>query len=372
MSTVTLAALRQYTLNNAENNAQPLAEFVCAYFDSADPDELQLRGPAKLMAMACAHWRLLDTPADAFDARIRVFNPTLAEDGFSSEHTVIQIVHKDMPFLVDSVTMAINRSGRIAHWIVHPLLTIERDAHGDLCRTVAANARVHDQAHTQSFILLECDRIVRAQERDAVAAEISRVLGDVAAAVTDWPAMLARLQSVCNESERRPSPSSGQHEGVAFLRWLQEQHFTFLGARDYTLSRSGDEVRLEAVAHSGLGILRGEAQTPVSLLPKDALEFVESDQLVLATKAMTRATVHRPAWLDYLAVKRFDESGQVVGETRFLGLYTSKAYAAPVSEIPQVRRRAVAVMAAADVVPDSHAAKSLQAILDAYPRDELM
>ncbi|PJC15005.1 MAG: NAD-glutamate dehydrogenase, partial [Comamonadaceae bacterium CG_4_9_14_0_8_um_filter_60_18] len=215
-------------------------------------------------------------------------------------------------------------------------------------------------------------RIVRAQERDAVAAEISRVLGDVAAAVTDWPAMLARLQSVCNESERRPSPSSGQHEGVAFLRWLQEQHFTFLGARDYTLSRSGDEVRLEAVAHSGLGILRGEAQTPVSLLPKDALEFVESDQLVLATKAMTRATVHRPAWLDYLAVKRFDESGQVVGETRFLGLYTSKAYAAPVSEIPQVRRRAVAVMAAADVVPDSHAAKSLQAILDAYPRDELM
>jgi len=372
MSTATLAALRQYTLNNAENNAQPLAEFVCAYFDSADPDELQLRGPAKLMAMASAHWRLLDRPADAFDARIRVFNPTLAEDGFSSEHTVIQIVHKDMPFLVDSVTMAINRSGRIAHWIVHPLLTIERDTHGDLYRTVAANSRAHDQAHTQSFILLECDRIVRAQECEALAAEISRVLEDVAAAVTDWPAMLAHLQRVCDESERRPSPSAGQQEGVAFLRWLREQHFTFLGARDYTLSRSGDEVRLEAVAQSGLGILRGEAQTPVSFLPKDALDFVESDQLVLVTKAMTRATVHRPAWLDYLAVKRFDESGQVVGETRFLGLYTSKAYAASVSEIPQVRRRAAAVMAAADVVPDSHAAKSLQAILDAYPRDELM
>lgn len=372
MSTAALAALRQYTLNNADNSASSLAEFVCAYFDSADPDELQLRGPAKLMAMASAHLRLLDVPADEFSARIRVFNPTLAEDGFSSEHTVIQIVHDDMPFLVDSVTMAVNRSGRIAHWIVHPLLVVERDERGELCRTISANAREPGQARTQSFILLECDRIVRAQERDALAAEIARVLGDVAAAVTDWAAMLARLQSVCDESDRDPSPSEGQREGVAFLRWLQEQHFTFLGARDYTLSRVGDDIRLEAVAQSGLGILRGDAQTPVSLLPKDALEFFESDQLVMVTKAMTRATVHRPAWLDYLAVKRFDLNGQVVGESRFLGLYTSKAYAAPVTEIPQVRRCVAAVMSAAEVVPESHAAKSLQAILDAYPRDELM
>jgi glutamate dehydrogenase len=99
--------------------------------------------------------------------------------------------------------------------------------------------------------------------------------------------------------------------------------------------------------------------------------FLDSDQLVLVTKAMTRATVHRPAWLDYIAVKRFDGNGKIVGESRFLGLYTSKAYAAPVTDIPQIRRRAAHVMATAGVVPESHAAKSLQAILDAYPRDEL-
>lgn len=372
MSTAALAALRQYTLENADNNVQPLADFVCAYFDSADPDELQLRGPAKLMAMASAHLRLLDATADAFEARIRVFNPSMAEDGFNSEHTVIQIVHEDMPFLVDSVTMAVNRSGRIAHWIVHPLLLIERDGSGVLRHTVAANARVKTQEKVQSLILLECDRIVLAQDRGALAEEISHVLGDVQAAVSDWSSMLARLQLACDEGERLHDQSEGQQEGTAFLRWLQNQHFTFLGARDYTLSRVDDVVQLEAVAQTGLGILRGDAQTPVSLLPQDALDFLESDQLVLVTKAMTRATVHRPAWLDYLAVKRFDANGKVVGETRFLGLYTSRAYAAPVAEIPQVRRRAAAAMAAAAVVPDSHAAKSLQAILDGYPRDELM
>jgi len=372
MSSAALAALRQYTLENADNNAQPLADFVCTYFDNADPDELRLRGPAKLMAMATAHLRLLDAAADTFNARVRVFNPTMAEDGFSSEHTVVQIVHDDMPFLVDSVTMAVNRSGRIAHWIVHPLLLIKRDPNGLLLNAVAANARGHAQEKVQSFILLVCDRIVLEEDRQALSDEFSRVLADVEAAVSDWSPMLARLQQVCDEGERFSDPSEGLQEGVAFLRWLQNQHFTFLGARDYTLKHVNDDVQLEAVAQTGLGILRGDAQTPVSLLPQDALDFLESDQLVLVTKAMTRATVHRPAWLDYLAVKRFDANGKVVGETRFLGLYTSKAYAAPVAEIPQVRRRAAAVMAAADVVPDSHAAKSLQAILDVYPRDELM
>lgn len=372
MSTVGLAALREYTLTNAQSNAQTLADFVCAYFDSADPEELALRSPSALMALASAHLNLLKSDANDFGARIRIFNPTLAEDGFVSEHTVVQIVHDDMPFLVDSITMAVNRSGRIAHWIVHPLLIIERDTAGELQSVIAANARDQADAKVQSFISLECDRITAEGDRQSLAQALSRVLGDVCAAVADWPAMLGKLQSVCEECDHLPVRSEGQVEGVAFLRWLEKQHFTFLGARDYTLSHAGDRVRLEAVAQSGLGILRGEARTPVNLLPQDALNFLESEQLVLVTKAMTRATVHRPAWLDYLAVKRFDANGTVVGETRFLGLYTSKAYAAPVIEIPQVRRCVAAVIAAADVVPDSHAAKSLQAILDAYPRDELM
>ncbi|MDD5028864.1 MAG: NAD-glutamate dehydrogenase [Rhodoferax sp.] len=367
-----LTALRHHTLQVSAEGGAPLADFICCYFEGADPQELETRGVDVLVAMASAHLRLLDLPADAGGAQIRVFNPSVAEDGFSSEHTVIQIVHNDMPFLVDSVTMAVNRSGRVAHWIVHPLLVVGRDSAGIVRNAVTASAKLAAGAHVQSFIMVQCDCIALASERQALADELARVLLDVRAAVSDWSTMLARLQEVCEECEHLPQPSPGQIEGVAFLRWLRQQHFTFLGARDYTLRRQADAVELEAVAGSGLGLLRGQAQTPASLLPQDAFDFLESDQLVLVTKAMTRSTVHRPAWLDYLAVKRFDGVGKVVGETRFLGLYTSKAYAAPVMEIPQVRRHAEAVMAAAAVVPDSHAAKSLQAILAAYPRDELM
>jgi NAD-specific glutamate dehydrogenase len=329
------------------------------------------RGPAALYANAAAHWRLLQAHTDAAAAQVRVFNPTLAEDGFVSEHTVVHIVHANMPFLVDSVTMAVNRGNRTAHWIVHPLLAVQRDASGTVQAASSAATAHAPGTPVESVILVECDRIVHAQDREALQADLQQVLSDVRASVQDWQAMLERARSVAQAAEHSRLSPSGRQEGVDFLRWLEDKHFTFLGARDYDLVRDASSVSMRAKPGTGLGILRGAAHTEQTVLPPEAVALLESNELVLVTKAMSRATVHRPAWLDYIAVKRFDAQGELVGETRFLGLYTSTAYTAPVGDIPQVRSRVAAVLAAAGVVPESHAAKSLQSILDVYPRDEL-
>jgi len=371
MTHAALADLRTYTLENAAPASQLLADLVSAYFDNTDPEELQQRGSATLLALVTAHWRLLGAEPNARGARIRVYNPTIAEYGFDSAHTVIQIVHDDMPFLVDSVTMAVNRSGRMVHWIVHPLLAIERDANGRAAKVMPATLDTSHKQQISSLILVECDRILLASERDQLAAELAQVLSDVSAAVSDWGLMLKHVEDVREASSRSPLSAVGQNEGVEFLHWLEAKHFTFLGSRDYQLLRDDDGIKLMAVPESGLGILRGEPRTPVRRLPPDAFEFLDSDQLVLVTKAMTRSTVHRPSWLDCLTVKRYDDSGKVIGEARFLGLYTSKAYAVPVGEIPQIRRRVADVMTTVGALPESHAAKSLQTILEAYPRDEL-
>ncbi len=346
-----------------------MVDFAAAYFGNTDPDELLARGPATLFAIAKAHRRLLESARPKMSAKVRVFNPTLAEDGFVCEHTAIQIVHDDMPFLVDSVTMAVNRNGRTAHWIVHPLMSVQRGSDGAF--VMAANAHNGETGAMESLILVECDRILSAEHRDALAADLAQVLGDVRAAVQDWHPMVERLHTVGAAAAHSPLSAERRQEGMAFLNWLEDRHFTFLGARDYDVVRSGDTVHLQAIEGSGLGLLRGSPKTSTSVLPPDAIELLDKDQLVLVTKAMTRSTVHRPAWLDYLAVKRFDAAGQLVGEARFLGLYTSTAYSARVEDIPEVRRRVSNVMAAAAALPDSHAAKSLQAILGAYPRDEL-
>ncbi len=306
---ITMTELLKYTQSHAGAASAKLSEFIPAYFDNTDPDELLDRGPATLFAIATAHWRLLEAPRAAGAAKVRVFNPTLAEDGFVSEHTAIQIVQDDMPFLVDSVTMAINRSGRTAHWIVHPLLAVQRDDTGRILKAGSA-ASVHgDGTQEQSLILVECDRILNDTDRQALTDDLNQVLGDVRAVVNDWAPMLARLNKLCAESSQSASNAIKREEGIDFLLWLQDKHFTFLGARDYDLVRDGNAVNLVARENSGLGILRGPVQTPVSQLPAEAMDMLDSDQLVLVTKAMTRATVHRPAWLDYIAVKRFDASG---------------------------------------------------------------
>ncbi len=379
MTNPALADLLAYTQEHAGPSAARLADFVAAYYEGADPDELQARGPATLFAIANAHWRLLDAPRAAGSAGIRVFNPTLAEDGFVSEHTCVQIVHANMPFLVDSVTMAINRSGRTAHWIVHPLMRVTRGAAGrvEAVKGLAGNggSRIESGVTSgeadESLILVECDRILGEAERAALADELARVLGDVRASVQDWPAMMERLNQAREASATAPLPPATLQEGIDLLSWLEDKHFTFLGARDYDLKREGDTIKLVAKADSGLGILRGQPQTAEGQLPPEAIAQLSSNDLVVLTKAMTRATVHRPAWLDYVGVKRYGADGQVAGETRFLGLYTSSAYAAPLGEIPQVRQRVADVVTRAGVVPESHAAKSLQSILAAYPRDEL-
>ena len=184
--------------------------------------------------------------------------------------------------------------------------------------------------------------------------------------------MLQHLREAREASANAPLSCANLQEGIDLLRWLEDKHFTFLGARDYDLKREGSNVMLVARPDTGLGILRGQPQTAEVQLPAEVVAMLAaSDELVLVTKAMTRATVHRPAWLDYIAVKRYDADGQVVGEVRFLGLYTATAYAAALEDIPQVRRRVAEVVQIAGVVPGSHAAKSLQSILDTYPRDEL-
>jgi len=366
--------LAAYARIHAGSQGERIVDFVAAYFEGVDPAEIVARGSPTLFAIASSHWRLLVAPRTTQPARIRVFNPTLAEDGFVSDHTILQIVHDDMPFLVDSVTMAVNRSGRTAHWIVHPLLQVVRAPDGQVADIGRADRRGDGPAHApiSSLIMVECDRIVSAVDRAALERDLERVLGDVRAAVQDWQPMCRRLRAAADAAAANSGiPAAARSEGLAFLRWLEERNFTFLGARDYDLLRDADAVILLARPDSGLGILRGPAHTPENRLPAEAVALVDNDDLVLVTKAMTRSTVHRPAWLDYVAVKRHDANGRVVGETRFLGLYTAAAYAAPVTAIPRVRQNVAQVMADAALLPESHAAKSLQAILDGYPRDEL-
>jgi glutamate dehydrogenase len=357
----------------------PVEAFVRAYYRQVDPGDLAERSAADLYGAALSHWNFARRREPGVP-KVRVFNPSVAEHGWQSTHTVIEVVNDDMPFLVDSVAMEVNRHGLTLHLTVHPILKVNRQAQGaaDAAQTLLGCLPDDSPAGLrESFMHVEVDRVRDAARLEALAADLARVLGDVRAAVEDWKKMSAKLRDILADMERRPPPV-GQAEAAetrAFLEWLADDHFTLLGYRCHDLVMKDGDDALAVVPDSGLGILRikpGESlSTSFSQLPPRARAYAREKDLLIVTKANSRSTVHRPGYLDYVGLKRYDDRGEVCGEHRFLGLYTHTAYHSRPAEVPLLRRKVSAVLARAGFPAGGHAAKRLEHILETYPRDEL-
>ncbi|SOZ02198.1 NAD-glutamate dehydrogenase [Cupriavidus taiwanensis] len=352
-----------------------VAPFLQHYYDQADAEDLLQREVADLYGAVMAHWQTAQkfTPGSA---RIRVYNPNLEEHGWHSDHTVVEIVNDDMPFLVDSVTMEINRQGLALHSAIHPVFRVWRGGNGIERIAPAGAGEAGDNSRLESFIHFEIDRTGESSRLDALRNGISQVLVDVRAAVEDWPKMCEITRATIGAMAQAPDAAAPESvEARAFLEWMMDDHFSFLGQRDYQLIARDGRYYLRGVAGSGVGILRESLREPdaedLTPLPAAATAIIEGSAPIFLTKANSRATVHRPGYLDYVGVKLLDENGQLFGERRFVGLYTSTAYMAPIADIPLVRRKCANILARAGFLAKGHLYKSLVTILEQYPRDEL-
>src|SRR3989442_6991603 len=352
-----------------------LAEkFAQLYYAEVDPEELAAREPRDLQGAAASHLafgRGLVTGK----AKLRAYNPVREQHGWHSTHTVVEIVNDDMPCLVDSVPMEVNRQGLTLHLVIHPVLRVKRDGAGELADVTAPAASA--EGRLESFMHVEVDRQTDAAKLAELESGIAKVLGDVRAAVKDWRAMQARMVDVLSriESARSAVPHAELEEGRAFLAWLLDHHFTFLGCRDYVLENVKGEDVLRIVPGSGLGILRERGETvsaSFATLPPEARKRARVKELLVITKANSRSTVHRPGHLDYVGVKHFNAKGEVTAATGFLGLYPHYVYGENPMQVPLVRRKLNDVIQRAGLLPAGYSGKALAQILERYPRDELM
>ncbi|WP_346538519.1 NAD-glutamate dehydrogenase [Micromonospora sp. DPT] len=343
------------------------------------PDEELIGFTAEEMLDAARAHRDLAQQRVPGELKLRIHEPDAEQ-----HHTVIEIVTDDMPFLVDSVTALLNSHHLDVHLLVHPLVVVRREPLGRLTE-VSADVEPDDAIAgdlVESWMRIEIDPVRDAAEREKLRRELQRVLTDVREAVEDWPKMRQRALALADElasartsDNRPPVPEKDITDSVELLRWLAHDHFTFLGYREYRLvdSDGGDGPALEAVLGTGLGILRSdspEARALSSMTP-EAHEKVMEKRLLIITKANSRATVHRSAYLDYIGFKIFNEAGEVVGERRFLGLFSTAAYRTSVRELPVVRRKVAEVLDRSGLSQRSHSGKDLLQILETYPRDEL-
>jgi len=353
-----------------------LDRFVHHYFANVPPQDMAREAIPNLVGKACAHFAT-GARRGPGEALVRVYNPDIKTDGWTSDHTIVEIVTDDMPFLLDTVTSELNRQHINVFLAIHPIIKVRR-AKGGAVAAVLEPGQKDTDARSESYMHLEIGEQPLSRHA-AIKRGLESVLVDVRASVEDWRPMRERMAQVIEELETEPKGTTPEmaNEVREFLRWIHDNHFTFLGVREYKLSGSGKNLRVSIEKGSGLGVLRKSSTTlfeqiekSKNLLP-DVRNFLTKPSLLLVTKADGHATVHRSVHMDVIAIKKIDAKGRVIGHRLFAGLFTSVAYNRSPMDIPLLRRRLTKVIDSAGFGRTSHDGKALTNILETFPRDEL-
>ena len=358
--------------------AELCSEFARQFFSTVALDDLREWDLDDLFGAAINFWDLIQKRSPN-EINIRIYNPDIEQHGWQTTHTVIEVMCKDMSFLVDSICMVVHRLGLSSHLIIHMGgIRLIRGVHDEVIAVLPRPDDGNQDAVVEAPIFIQIDRQTDPVILEELRLNIERSLTDNTAVAEDWQMMRERVRGYIKGLDTPPpnlDPNEVE-ETQAFLTWIEDHHFTFLGMRDYELVKDKDDMLLQAVPHTGIGVLRDDLNKPSSLkiseMTPEARSLILSSRILVVSKTNTLASVHRNAYTDYIGVKCFDKEGKVVGERRILGLYTSAAYNTSPKHIPFLRQKVELIMKSSLLNMRSHAGKILLNILETLPRDDLI
>lgn len=373
---VLLENVYQFIRNKVDSSQVKLVEqFARNLYQNIPEEDLVRRNDGDLYGAALSLWNEF-FKFDSSKPTIQVFNPDLARSGWQSEHTIVEIIVKDSPFLVDSVRMTLNRLGITAHLLLHSPISVVRNKEHELVSFESVESKAKGLTRNTVF-LIEIDRQTSKEALGELVAELHSVVDEVSLAVTDWKLMREAMNDVIDgyEASSLPCGDERQKEVLKLLNWIRNHNFTLMGYRYYTVNAIEGDYEWVADNDSSLGLMKNsisEKSRLLSNIPPTAREFTLSDEPVILTKTSTRSRVHRPAYMDYIGIKQFDDKGTVVGEHRFIGLYSASFYNSSVTQLPVVQRKIERICEKTKFDKGSHAHKAVVNILETYPRDELL
>ena len=364
------AALAQHVSDKA---LPQVALFAEQFFGIVSLDELTQRRLGDLAGSTLSSWRLLER----FDGKplVRVYNPDYEKHGWQSTHTAVEVLHADLPFLVDSVRMELNRRGYSIHTLQNSVFSVKRKKGGELQELLSKGSTGKEVQH-EALMYLEIDRCANVGELRTLEKALLEVLAEVRLAVADFTPMKAKAEQLLAWLGKAKLKVDGAElaEVKTFLEYLLDNHFTFLGYEEFTLVDEKDGGHLVYDEASLLGLskqLRAGLKKDELHIEKEALDYLREPLLLSFAKAATPSRVHRPAYPDFVSIRELDAKGKVVKECRFMGLYTSSVYADSVSRIPFIRRKVAEIVQRSGFDPKAHLGKELEQVLEVLPRDDL-
>lgn len=357
---------------------QLCANFVRQFFGTLSLSDLEEWGVEDLAGAAFDFWNFIEQ-RDSEEIKIRIYNPNYEENGWQTSHTVVEVICKDKPFLVDTLRIVINRMQSYLHIIVHMGgICIKRDKTGVIEEILPRNGDISDGVEVEAPLFFEIDRQTSPSIIDEFLQEFRLALEKNSAVVDDWQKMRAQVTDIIKELDYAPSTLDHNEviETKEFLRWIEDHHFTLLGVRDYDLIHRNGDIVLKPVLGTSYGVLREALHHTHELttidMPPEARELMLSQQILVVSKTNTLSSVHRGTYTDYIGVKRFNNRGEVIGERRILGLYTSEAYNTNPKHIPFLRHKVAAILRRSGLNLRSHAGRVLLNIIETLPRDDLI
>ncbi|MEZ1319374.1 NAD-glutamate dehydrogenase [Pseudomonas fluorescens] len=365
------AALAQHI---SEQALPQVALFAEQFFGIISLDELTQRRLSDLAGCTLSAWRLLER-FDHAQPQVRVYNPDYERHGWQSTHTAVEVLHHDLPFLVDSVRTELNRRGYSIHTLQTTVLSVRRGSKGELLEILPKGTQ-GDDVLQESLMYLEIDRCANTAELNVLAKELEQVLGEVRVAVTDFEPMKAKVQEILTnlDNSRFAVDAEEKNEIKSFLEWLVGNHFTFLGYEEFVVTDQADGGHIEYDQNSFLGLtklLRVGLTNEDRRIEDYAVNYLREPTLLSFAKAAHPSRVHRPAYPDYVSIREIDADGKVIKECRFMGLYTSSVYGESVRVIPFIRRKVAEIERRSGFQAKAHLGKELAQVLEVLPRDDL-
>lgn len=346
---------------------QQIIDFAHFFYATAPLEELSRKRIDDLYGATVALWDFLQHRPNN-KPRIRVFNPKFEDHGWQGSHTIVEINAPDRAFIVDSMMMEFTRRGVSIHSVMNAVFNVERDDKGDLVNADFSARTEIGQA--EALLHIEVDKETDDGEMKDIVNQLESILAELEYAVCDFKPMMEKTEEIANNLVRAgKSKAISLEEAKSFLKWLVDNHFTFLGMQEYKVVESGNERMLELVPDTSLGIVRQNRH--IDLMEQSGGPLTLESKLLVFGKSGTKSRIHRPAYMDFVAVRQFDESGRVTGEYRLLGLYTSRVFNNSPRNFPIIGRKIDDVIRGSQLDPTGHDGKRLFQILETFPREEL-